>query len=142
MPLIEVRMPKGALSPQAQQQLADKLTEAVLRWEGAPAGSRLARQLTWVSMVEADGLFVAGQEAGQPRYVIRATVPQHALRPAAKAGFVADATAAVVEVEGGQADDAAFRVWCIVEEVPDGNWGADGRVVTFEDIVRMVTTDG
>lgn len=139
MPLLELTLPKGALGQEALQSVVEELTEAVLRWEGAPRGSQVARDLTWVYVDEVTEVHVAGRPSEQPRYRVVITVPEGALSMGAKAGLVKDATEAIVTAEGSNDSDAPFRVWCLINEVPDGNWGALGRIFTFADIAAMVT---
>jgi hypothetical protein len=35
----------------------------------------------------------------------------------------------------GWGEDAGIRVWTLIHEVPDGNWGAAGQVVRFSQLV-------
>lgn len=140
MPLLELTVPRDALDSGALDDLVDNLTRIILRCEGAPRGSDLARQVTWVDVQEVDA-YVAGKPAEQPRYRVVATVPEGALSAEAKARFIKETTQAVVAADGSDEPGVAFRVWCIINEVPDGNWGADGRVFTFQDIVELIVKD-
>jgi phenylpyruvate tautomerase PptA (4-oxalocrotonate tautomerase family) len=47
--------------------------------------------------------------------------------------LVEDVTKVVLEATGWGAD-AGVRVWTLISEVPDGNWGAAGQVVRFEQL--------
>lgn len=141
MPLLELTMPHGVLAPHEVQELAAELTEMILRWERAPRDSRTARQLTWFYVHEAAHILVAGSPATVPRYRLDVTLPAGMLDDDRKAGFVAEATDAIVRIDGSDDADATFRVWCLLHEVPDGNWGADGRIYDRDDIVELVVTD-
>jgi phenylpyruvate tautomerase PptA (4-oxalocrotonate tautomerase family) len=78
-------------------------------------------------------MLAAGRPVDQPVFRIQATVPQGALSERRKAELVSEATRAVTEAAGlGESD--GLRVWVIINEVPDGNWGAGGRVVQFEQL--------
>lgn len=59
------------------------------------------------------------------------TVPQGALSDRRKEGLVKELTEQILEATG--LDQAAsMRVWVLVDEVPEGNWGAAGGIVRFE----------
>lgn len=47
-----------------------------------------------------------------------------------KEEIIARLTDAMVEIEGEKMRQA---IWCIVDEVPSGEWGAGGRPVTTDD---------
>ena len=68
-----------------------------------------------------------------PHAVVDITVPSGALSDRRKAGLVEDVTKAVLEATGW-GDGAGVRVWTLIHEVPDGNWGAGGQVVRFDQL--------
>jgi phenylpyruvate tautomerase PptA (4-oxalocrotonate tautomerase family) len=134
MPLIDVFYPAGTFTPEARDALADELTTAMLRAERAP-DTEFFRNITWIHVHEQpEGtMLAAGRPVDQPVFRIQATVPQGALSERRKAELVSEATRAVTEAAGlGESD--GLRVWVIINEVPDGNWGAGGRVVQFEQL--------
>lgn len=143
MPMIELTLPKDSLSKEKTAELVDRLTQTLLRWEGAPQGSKAAQEVSWGYVNWVDEVNVGGRPANKPRYRIITTVPQGALRnDEVKNGLVAEVTRAVVEAEGSSEDPAAAaRVWCIIKEVTDGNWGGDGRIFRLRDIAALVHGD-
>ena len=53
-----------------------------------------------------------------------------------------EVTRVVLEAEGSPFDVVnAQRVWCIIKEVADGNWGGAGRIMRFVDILNFVGAD-
>ncbi|HVM40970.1 MAG TPA: 4-oxalocrotonate tautomerase [Acidimicrobiia bacterium] len=141
MPLIELTHSKGALPEAAVESLVDRLTAAVLRAERAP-DTETARAVTWVQIRELDdrASWSAGRPVEEPVFRLAATVPAGVLSPRRKEEFVAEATAAVrASVEN---DLDPMRVWIIVTEVPEGNWGAGGTLVTLERLRALVTPRG
>ncbi len=144
MPMIELTLEEGALTDAAKADLVDGLTAALLRWEGAPDND-VSRSIAWTYVDErpAGSINVGGRPADAPRYRVKLTVPDGALNDESKAGIVGDATRLVLEAEGA-ADDpaAAMRVWVIVREVADGNWGAAGRVFRLRDIAKAIESGG
>lgn len=142
MPMIELTLPKNALTEAKTAELVDRLTQTLLRWEGAPPKSKAAQEIAWAYVNRVDEVNVGGKPSDKPRYRVITTVPQGALSDEAKSGLVADVTRNVLEAEGSQDDaEAAKRVWCIIKEITDGNWGGQGRIFRLQDIAALVLGD-
>jgi phenylpyruvate tautomerase PptA (4-oxalocrotonate tautomerase family) len=142
MPMIELTVREGATDAQA---LVDDLTRVLLKWEGVP-DNPAADAISWgfVNEVRADAHHVAHQAdgGGPAHYRVVATVPTGALDDDRKAGLVAEVTRTILEREGSPVDVAnAGRVWVLINEVPDGNWGGARRIMRFKDIARLVGGD-
>jgi phenylpyruvate tautomerase PptA (4-oxalocrotonate tautomerase family) len=133
MPKLDLTIPAEALSDGDQQELARELGATLLRWEGAP-DTEFFRSITWAhlhplpteSIQTPDGV-------AEPHAVVDITVPSGALSERRKAGLVEDVTKLILE-KTGWGDGAGVRVWTLIHEVPDGNWGAAGQVVRFEQL--------
>jgi phenylpyruvate tautomerase PptA (4-oxalocrotonate tautomerase family) len=61
---------------------------------------------------------------------VQVTVPQGALSERRKQELVAEATRTLSE-KAGLTEADGLRVWVLINEVPDGNWGAAGNIVQF-----------
>ena len=133
MPKLDITLPAGVLSPSSREELPSKLGATLLHWEGAP-DTDFFRSITWAHLNElpADAIRTPDGEA-EPHAVVDVTVPQGALSERRKAGLVDQATADVLEATGW-GDDAALRVWILIHEVPEGNWGAGKQVIRFEQL--------
>ena len=133
MPKLDLTIPAEALSDGDQQELARELGATLLRWEGAP-DTEFFRSITWahVHPLPAESIQTPDGVA-EPHAVVDATVPSGALSERRKAGLVEDVTKVVLE-KTGWGDGAGVRVWTLIHEVPDGNWGAAGQVVRFEQL--------
>src|SRR5688572_8242401 len=108
MPMIELTLPQGALDKGAQDDLMEKLTFALLRWEGAPEDSDAAKTVSWGYVDErpAGNVYQGGKpEPQQPIYRVKVTVPDGALNDEKKSGLVAEATRYVLEAEGSDPTD-------------------------------------
>ena len=98
MPMIDVKLPKGALDASARATLSDRLIATLLKWEKAP-DNEVMRAITWCWIHEQE-LHVGGRFAGQPHVHVLASVPEGALSERSKEGFVAEATDVVADVAG------------------------------------------
>jgi phenylpyruvate tautomerase PptA (4-oxalocrotonate tautomerase family) len=133
MPKLELTIPAESLSGEAQEELARDLGAALLRWEGAP-DTEFFRSITWAhvhalpatSMQTPDGI-------ADPHAVIEISVPEGALSERRKAGLVEETTRIVLEATGWD-PEASWRVWTLIRDVPEGNWGAGGQVVRFQQL--------
>jgi phenylpyruvate tautomerase PptA (4-oxalocrotonate tautomerase family) len=133
MPKLDLTIPADALSADSQQELARELGATLLRWEGAP-DTEFFRSITWahVRPLPAESIQTPDGVA-EPHAVIDITVPSGALSERRKAGLVEDTTKLVLEATGW-GPGAGVRVWTLIHEVPEGNWGAAGQIVQFEQL--------
>ena len=144
MPMIDVTLPEGALTEDQRNALGERLTTTLLKWEGA-ADIPFTRQISVVYFDErpAGSIYVAGEQAAEPRYRVLVTVPEGAITDDdRKAGLVEEITRDILEAAGDEGDEAAFRVWVFIHAVPDGHWGGAGRVFRFSDIVKLARSGG
>jgi len=139
MPLIDLTLPAGALTPEVRADLAERLTSAVLRAERAP-DTAVAREITWVHVHELPpgDVLAAGRPVGEPVFRVEVTVPAGVLSDRRRRELIAEATAAVAETAGLGEDDG-LRIWVLVHDVPEGSWGAGGEVVDLERLRRIVS---
>ena len=135
MPLIDLTYPAGTFTPDERTALVDELTTVLLRAERAP-DTDFFRSIAWVHVHELpEGtVLAAGRPVTEPTFRVQVTIPQGALSERRKGELVAEATRVVLDAAGLREADA-FRVWVLIGEVPDGNWGAGGRIVRFADLV-------
>ena len=134
MPLIDLTYPAGALSAESRTALADELTTVLLRAERAP-DTEFFRSITWVYLHElAEGMVLAaGRPVAEPTLRLEVSVPQGALSERRKEELVSEATRVLLDAAGLRESDR-MRVWVLIREVPEGNWGAAGQVVRFEQL--------
>jgi phenylpyruvate tautomerase PptA (4-oxalocrotonate tautomerase family) len=134
VPKLDLTYPAGALSEDAKRELPAQLGAAMLRWEGAP-DTEFFRSITWTHVHElpADAVFTADGPAELSQFVVDVTVPAGALSDRRKSGLVEEFTKLVRDAAGlGEQD--ALRIWVVIDEVPDGNWGAAGQIIRFEEL--------
>lgn len=125
MPMIDLKSSPGALPAAEVAELADLLTGALLEHRGVPDNER-SRGNVWLFWSELP-TWVGGQPATLPHVVARFAIVAGGMGDDHKADLVADATRLIREVV------AEARVWILIEEVTDGNWGADGAITRLAD---------
>ncbi|MFL5908734.1 MAG: 4-oxalocrotonate tautomerase family protein [Solirubrobacterales bacterium] len=133
MPRLDLTITADVLQEDSKQQLMRDLGATLLHWEGAP-DTDFFRSITWAHLHElpAEAIQTPDGEA-EPHAIVDVTVPEGALSERRKAGIVEDATKLVLEATGW-APEVGVRVWVMIRDVPDGNWGAAGQVVQFAQL--------
>lgn len=149
--MIDLTFTEDALSPAAKAEVVEKLTEALLRNEGAPV-SRMTRGLTWVFLHELPPgcANIAGRPAVRPVYRLFVTVPQGTLLQGpgpvgatSRRNLVREAAEIILDAEGtGYSDREALRIYVVIREVDDGYWGGGGRMMRMEDIAALAAPEG
>src|SRR5580704_2624335 len=145
MPIMRVSYPYGALDAAQKPQLAQRLTDELIAMEGG-AGTRGGQAFASVLMTEIagdswwvgghlDGTFVA--KAG--KFLVDVSIPEGYMNAAQKTEVHVAVNAAIVAVTGHQADaDAGANILVVIHEVPEGNWGADGKTISLGEIATAV----
>ena len=136
MPMIDLKAPAGSIPEQALPALADALTAALLEHREVP-DTEASRANVWLFLAEAPS-FVGGApgDPAAPRVVATFTIVEGGMTDAHKAGLVADATRAI------RAAAPEAHVWVLVQEIPDGGWGADGVVTRLADAQAILGAPG
>ena len=133
MPLIQLHIP--ALEAEARSRLVDALSTSLLRWREAPDSARSRRNVWTFVQHYAEGEVLDGTQlpTAERRCLARVAVAEGGLDDRRKAGLVREFTRTLVEVFG-----ESLRVWVVIEEVAEGNWGADGQITRFADTQRIL----
>ena len=141
MPMIEFTYPRGALSAEGREQLLEELATRLLKAERAP-DTEFFRSITWVyaNEIDAEDLAVGGRPGGEPRFRVQITVPDGALSDRRK-GILVDSVNQAVLGAAGLPESEGLRVWTLIREVPDGNWGAAGQQVRYQQLVEAAAAE-
>lgn len=135
MPMIQLTMPAGALTPEGRESVQRELAAVLLRWEGAP-DTDFFRAQAWSYLHELPAGAQTTAEDDAPRFRVDVTVPQGAVSDRRKAGLVKEATEVVLRAAGLSEADA-LRVWVLIHEQAEGTWGAGGAVVRYAELVAL-----
>jgi phenylpyruvate tautomerase PptA (4-oxalocrotonate tautomerase family) len=140
MPMIDLTVPRGTLREDAREELMGQLSRTLLKWEGAKPGDKNAESIAWTFAHEPELVTVAHEPAREPRYRVGVGVPEGTLGAEEKEGLVAEITQQVLRAESPDKEPAfedATRVWVIINEITDGNWGGAGRIFRLADIMAF-----
>ena len=113
----------------------------MLAAEQAP-DTEFFRSITWVyaNEIEPETLAVGGRPGGEPRFRIQVTVPEGALSDRRKGVLIDSFNQAVLRATG-LPESEGLRVWTVIREVPDGNWGAAGQQVRYQQLVEAAAAE-
>jgi phenylpyruvate tautomerase PptA (4-oxalocrotonate tautomerase family) len=140
MPMIDLTVPRGRFTTDELEALTATLSEIIIRWEG---GTEIAGydKATWAFVQQADLVAVGGRPrrpGGRQVYRVVAGVPKGSLDERRRTGLIRDVAAAVIAADGAEPTEHELaRVWCIVNEVPDGNWGVGSGPLRLRDLAAM-----
>jgi phenylpyruvate tautomerase PptA (4-oxalocrotonate tautomerase family) len=128
VPTISLTTPVDAIPAGARSALLQDLGDALRRAERVP-DNEFFQANTWAWLTEAQ-LHVGG---GAPRFLVNAQVPEGGLNAKTKAELVSAATDLIAEA-AGLPEEQRGSIWVLVNEIPNGNWGAGGAVIDFEQL--------
>lgn len=144
MPMIDLTVPKGVLTPERTEHLIKELSRIVIKWEGAEY-SPLYRYATRMYVPEADGVAVASKlhdPRKRPYYRVEVSVPQGTLNPERKRAVITEVTEAILGSEGELLDPRHLeRVWIIINDVPSDHWGSGGEPRGVRELVELFELD-
>jgi phenylpyruvate tautomerase PptA (4-oxalocrotonate tautomerase family) len=133
MPRLDITVPADTLSDEGKQELLRDLGATLLRAEGAP-NTQFFRSITWAHLHELPAEAIQTPDGvAEPHAIIDVSVPEGALNDERKGRLVEEATKLVLDATGW-GEDAGVRVWTLIRDVPEGNWGAAGQIVHFEQL--------
>jgi phenylpyruvate tautomerase PptA (4-oxalocrotonate tautomerase family) len=119
MPKIELQYSHGALPAASLGPLTDELATLLLRHRGLPLDDE-TRAKVWAFAHEQPA-FVAGAAPALPLVVATISQIEGGLDDAAAAALIAEGTVKIKAI----APEA--RVWLVIDELPRGRWGVEGR---------------
>jgi phenylpyruvate tautomerase PptA (4-oxalocrotonate tautomerase family) len=141
MPMLDAYIPEGSLSDDAEKELVSKLTDILLRTEGADPTDPVARSIACVSVHRPAKVYIGAEAAEAPWYRIFASVPEGQYDDERRQAVVEQVTEAVLDAEHGAYERNPMRVWVFPNEVPEGTWGALGNILRLADIIGFVVGD-
>ncbi len=95
MPMLDVYIPDGALEPEAEATLINRLTDIVIRHDGLDPADPRARSACWVFLHRPAAVYVAGKLADAPRYKLVPSVAEGQFNEHTRAAVATERIAAV-----------------------------------------------
>ena len=120
--------PEGAFTADAKKSLLENLSATCLRWEGIEV-TEVTQSIAWVYLDERPraSIAVGGHPLTQNVYRVNVSVMVGFMDYERIEGMVKEVTDAILAADGTEGTGAA-RVFVIINEVPSGTWGVDGKV--------------
>ncbi len=145
MPMITVDYPKGKLSSQQKDVVAEDLTQVILQIEGG-ADTPQGRSIAWVKFNEVDGSnwYIGGTangeyEAPAGKFLIELNVPEGSMDQDRKSQCHKAITKVFMDVTGTtETKGAARSIWIQIVEWPEGHLATSGRTSSFMGIAKKV----
>jgi len=141
MPMIDAWIPENALAPEAEARLLKEVTDILIRAEGYDPANQIAQNVSYLFLHRPAGMFVGGAPSATHRYRVITSAPEGQYTDAARATLVREVTEAFARAEGVPYDQIVGRVWVFPTEIPDGEWGARGRIFRLADIHALLVGD-
>jgi len=141
MPLIDLFVPEGRLTSEAQQRLGAQLSSTVLGHEQVP-DNPLNRSLAWVYIhVQPAGTLLIGGESvdhTDPRYRVVVHVQTGYLDDEHKQAIARDVCRDIRAADPDLGTDVP-RIFCMIDEVTDGNWGVENKITRAVESVDLLS---
>jgi phenylpyruvate tautomerase PptA (4-oxalocrotonate tautomerase family) len=145
MPVLQVYYPEGSLQGERKAALAQRLTDVLLMMEGgAKTRGGLAFATVLFTQVPESDWWVGGRTdatyvAPPGKFLIRVSVPEGYMNQAHKTEVHAAVNAAIIDIVGTSGDlPQGANVLVIIDEIPEGNWGARGQTISLSAIADTV----
>jgi phenylpyruvate tautomerase PptA (4-oxalocrotonate tautomerase family) len=144
MPVLQVHFPAGSLIEERKATLAQRLTDVLLTMEGG-AKTRAGRAFATVLFTEVpkSDWWVGGSTdstyvAPPGKFLVRVSVPEGYMNNSHKSDVHSAVNAAICDVAGDGSPNQGANVLVIIDEVPEGNWGARGQTISLAMIADAV----
>jgi phenylpyruvate tautomerase PptA (4-oxalocrotonate tautomerase family) len=149
MPMCDAYIPRDALPAGVERAMLHRISELLIDHELRRAedlvddhdveASRVrARALAWVSVLRHEA-YVASEPVEAPHYKFVVNVPEGQADEQFRIAVTRDVTRAVADAEGGRWPAPERRVWVFTWEVPDGTWGAGGKIGRLGDVMGYLS---
>lgn len=144
MPLVQVTLPKDSLTAEQRDALAEEMTCVLLMIEGGvdnPNGRAIAHVI--FNEVDTGAWYVGGKLDDTyvypgGRFIFTVTIPQGSCNQERKERVHEAINDAVLKVVGVAEDkQKGSSAWVLINEVPEGHWGAGGRMVGIRRISQI-----
>jgi phenylpyruvate tautomerase PptA (4-oxalocrotonate tautomerase family) len=145
MPIIHVHHPEEALPAETKAALARRLTDVLIEMEGG-ANTDGGRGFAWVlfTSVKQGDWWIGGKlddtfVKPPGRFLVHVTIPEGYMNRTHKNEVHAAVNTAILEATGSaNAPGGGATILVVIDEVPEGNWGAAGKTISLASIADTV----
>ena len=144
MPVLQVYFPAGSLTDGSKAALAHRLTDVLLTMEGGAKtdGGRAFATVLFTEVPTSDW-WVGGSTdstyvAPPGKFLVRVSVPEGYMNNSHKSDVHSAVNAAICDVVGDRSPNQGANVLVVIDEVPEGNWGARGQTISLAMIADSV----
>ena len=136
MPMIDVYAPADIFPDDADEQLGNELTHAVLRAEGVaqPGAFHLDNTAAFIHRMPPSAVSTANTPSSRTVRV-QVVTPPAALDRQGQRQLVDEATRIVARIAGDES--LAARTWVILTEAAEGGWGLAGTAFGVEEFTAL-----
>jgi phenylpyruvate tautomerase PptA (4-oxalocrotonate tautomerase family) len=144
MPVLQVYFPSGSLIDERKAALAQRLTDVLLTMEGGAKtdGGRAFATVLFTEVPKSDwwvgGSTDSTHVAPPGKFLVRVSVPEGYMNKSHKSDVHSAVNAAICDVVGDRSPNQGANVLVIIDEVPEGNWGARGQTISLAMIADSV----
>ncbi|MDX2505233.1 MAG: hypothetical protein QNL62_12270 [Gammaproteobacteria bacterium] len=134
MPLIQITAPTDVLDKGEQNELINRVSNAVLKAEGADTHDSDAQSLVWAYYIEnpISNSYVGGENLDKPPFIVSIVTPQGALNEVTRGELVKSIGEIINDLVGVFND--RLNHWTMMHEVNEGSWGGSGQVFNLAGI--------
>lgn len=134
MPLIQVTASQGTLNKRDQDALMSRVSNAVLKSEGADIGDPAAQSLVWAHYHERPegACYVGGENLEKTPICISVTTPEGALNDGARKALVKEIGTIVDGIVGPF--EGRLNHWAMLHELDEGSWAGAGQIFHLAEI--------
>jgi phenylpyruvate tautomerase PptA (4-oxalocrotonate tautomerase family) len=133
--MIDIHLPDGVIPTASHAELGERLTHALLRWEGNPVAPPYSdHTAAFVHILPPSSVHTAAQtNAAAVR--VQVITPPGGLDRAGQIGFVEEATRTVAELGGDPT--LVGRTWIVLTEAVEGGWGVAGFALGHAEFAAL-----
>jgi phenylpyruvate tautomerase PptA (4-oxalocrotonate tautomerase family) len=143
MPIIEMQVPAGRVTAEQKRALHKSVGSQINQAEGGTGEGPLEGAITWMFITEhSDEDWSVGGEpmsADGPMRVFTRVFVLDGLLNDAKRKDLAERVSN--EINKALGEVGILNNYCLVQEIPSGNWSAGGMIVTGADVLRFETNE-
>ena len=138
MPLIQVGVPEGAMCEEKQNVFMKKISDSVLKSEGARVGDPDAEALIWAycNEIPKNSCYIGGKIVDKHPIYITITAPKNAISDSAKENLTQEVQSAVNDAIGEF--EGRLNYWLLFIDTVDDAWGAAGQLFTLPQIQSVM----